>query len=282
MTLLKLIACTLLTVLLLVSFSDCADICSWETSSNSKSYSFNLITSVGHNHGLRSEDGFYKISEKEADGSVTIFWFQPCEHMKFNYDAPMCDNCESCGGPLHCGETCSALLSTSTGGFPTCTTLGFASNQSYSLINPDKPEVGVTVRMIAVSTKKSCSLSIAVYCSLKNEELPSVITKDAPGKCDYTTSIHHSAGCPIVTSVKGGGMGWFGTLLIVLLCGLIVYFAVGIAYRMTVLGVSGLEAFPHLDFWKALPHNIQLGFEAVQSFVTTCYRRFTEPTYTRQ
>ncbi|OAE27936.1 hypothetical protein AXG93_3309s1330 [Marchantia polymorpha subsp. ruderalis] len=228
--------------------------------------------------------------------------------MKFNYDAPMCDNCESCGGPLHCGETCSALLSTSTGGtaflysllaqrkkmakvhvliftvqrFPTCTTLGFASNQSYSLINPDKPEVGVTVRMIAVSTKKSCSLSIAVYCSLKNEELPSVITKDAPGKCDYTTSIHHSAGCPIVTSVKGGGMGWFGTLLIVLLCGLIVYFAVGIAYRMTVLGVSGLEAFPHLDFWKALPHNIQLGFEAVQSFVTTCYRRFTEPTYTRQ
>ncbi|KAL2613330.1 hypothetical protein R1flu_025022 [Riccia fluitans] len=268
-------------VLYQASFGRSIDPCSWETTSNSKSYSFNLLTSVGHSHGVRSEDGFYKVEEKEGDGSVTTFWFQPCEHMRFSYDAPMCDSCESCGGPLHCGETCSALQAVSTGGYPVCTTLGSASNHSYSLINPEKPELGVILKMVAASTRKTCSLSVSVYCSMKEEELPSVVTKVTLAGCDYTTSIRHPAGCPVVTSVKGGGVGWFGTLLIVLLCGLIVYFAVGIAYRMTVLGVSGLEAFPNLDFWKSLPHKIQLGFEAAISYVMGWYRRFTEPTYMR-
>jgi hypothetical protein len=31
--------------------------CSWETTLNSKKYNFNLLTSSGHPHGARSEDG---------------------------------------------------------------------------------------------------------------------------------------------------------------------------------------------------------------------------------
>lgn len=256
-----------------------ADYCTWETSTSSKKYNFNLLTSNGHPHGARSEDGFYTVVDKSG-GTERTYYFQLCEHMRFNYDAPQCDQCELCGGPLHCGETCSALQSTSDGGYAHCTTLGASSNYSYSLLDAAKPETGLIIKMGATGLGKICSFSISIYCDSKSQELPKDVTK-GDGSCDYETSFSHSAGCPIVTNLSRGGMGWFTTFVIVLLCLFVLYLAIGIGYRVSVLGVSGLEAIPNLEFWKTLPYTIKLYLEAAYSYMVGCYRQFTEPTYSR-
>ncbi|CAM6095195.1 unnamed protein product [Calypogeia fissa] len=280
MRIVNLVSGICLAILCQAGISYAADYCSWETSTNSKRYSFNLLTSIGHAHGARSEDGFYTIVDNSG-GTEKTYWFQLCDHMEFNYNAPQCDQCESCGGPSHCGETCSALQSTADGGYAHCTTLGAASNHSYSLIDSVKPETGVVVRMTATTLGKSCSFSVSIYCTTKSEELPKTVSKNGGGNCDYETSFYHSAGCPIVTNLSRGGMGWFATIVIMLLCLFVLYLAVGIGYRVSVLGVSGLEAIPNLDFWKTLPYTIKHYLEATYSFFVGCYRQFTEPTYTR-
>jgi len=36
---------------------------------------------------------------------------QLCDVLIFNHDPPRCVGCEDCGGPSHCGTSCSALVS---------------------------------------------------------------------------------------------------------------------------------------------------------------------------
>lgn len=138
--------------------SEVSDACAWATTTNGKMYSFNLVSPTkGYPHGILSEDGFYKISAKSKDGE-TNYWFQLCEHMKFNFNPPLCENCEGCGGLGHCGETCSALVSSSYPGYSLCTTLGYPESIYYSLINQDKPEQGVRVNMTTCNkSKPNCS-----------------------------------------------------------------------------------------------------------------------------
>jgi len=93
-------------------------------------YSFALAAPTpAHRHGVLSEDGFYKVAVNDS-----ILWFQLCDEMLFNFDPPMCLNCEGCGGPLRCGTQCSALVSNNIGGYDVCTTLGSLSKSHLSLI----------------------------------------------------------------------------------------------------------------------------------------------------
>ncbi|EFJ19694.1 hypothetical protein SELMODRAFT_110390, partial [Selaginella moellendorffii] len=160
-----------------------------------------------------------------------------CEHMKFNHDPPICQRCESCGGPDHCGETCSAL-------------------EAVTHSDKRKPEQGLIVDMVANTSQDACSFSVSVYCKRTGQqELPTSVAGDG---CHYTAVLKHPAGCPVVTRLDGGGLGWFSTLLIVLLCFLVVYMIAATIYRRKALGIVGVEAIPHMDFWRSIPSNIQV------------------------
>jgi hypothetical protein len=260
-----------------------SDACEWAAISNKKKYSFNLATPTkAFPHGILSEDGFYKVTAKTSEGE-TNYWFQLCEHMKFNFNPPLCENCEACGGAGHCGETCSAIMSSSYPGYSVCTTLGFPGSIQYSFIDQNKPEQGVRVNMTSCNKKpeSDCSFSVLVQCSHSVVEAPTTVTNKTGGGCDYEAILKHPAGCPVVTNVSNGGWGWFGSLLFLLVLAFVVYMAVGIAYRVTVLGVSGFEAIPNLDTWRALPSKIQLFFEYIISQCMGLYYRFTENSYSR-
>jgi hypothetical protein len=100
-------------------------------------------------------------------------------------------------------------------------------------------------------------------------------------QCAFETVMKHPVGCPVVTTISRGGWGWFGTIIIVLVCGFIVYMAIGIAYRVTVLGVSGFEAIPNLDFWQDLPSKIKKFSEYVYGQGMDLYHWFRQSSYTR-
>ncbi|CAM6030351.1 unnamed protein product [Sphagnum balticum] len=258
--------------------------CVFETKLDNKMYRFDLAAQIdGFPHGVRSEDGFYKVIIKALSSSEqqsTTYWFQLCEHMKFNHDPPMCHECETCGGPHHCGETCSALQSDSYPGYSVCTTLGYPKSTSYSLIEPQKPEQGVRVKMSTCNGAiANCSLSVLVYCNRNGIEDPTDVKNVS--QCAFETVMKHPVGCPVVTTISRGGWGWFGTIIIVLVCGFIVYMAIGIAYRVTVLGVSGFEAIPNLDFWQDLPSKIKKFSEYVYGQGMDLYHWFRQSSYTR-
>lgn len=89
-----------------------AGFCGLDIQQQNKLYNFNLASPLkDYPHGVLSEDGFYKFSQNDSEtGTETKFWFQLCEQMVFNHDQPVCFRCQTCGGPLHCGLTCSALM----------------------------------------------------------------------------------------------------------------------------------------------------------------------------
>ncbi|ONL97038.1 hypothetical protein ZEAMMB73_Zm00001d028783 [Zea mays] len=104
--------------------------CEFSVARGSELYSFDLAAPTpAHRHGVLSEDGFYKVAVNDS-----ILWFQLCDEMLFNFDPPMCLNCEDCGGPLRCGTQCSALVSNNIGGYDVCTTIGGLSKSHISLV----------------------------------------------------------------------------------------------------------------------------------------------------
>ncbi|TVU47414.1 hypothetical protein EJB05_07015 [Eragrostis curvula] len=138
-------------------------------------YSFSLATpTLAHRHGVLSEDGFYKVAVNDS-----TLWFQLCDEMIFNFDPPVCLNCEDCGGPLRCGTGCSALVSNSIGGYDVCTTIGRAPDSHLSLIDERHPQKGVIVKMFS----STCSISISVLCDSNIVQVSDKFILS--GKCDY-------------------------------------------------------------------------------------------------
>lgn len=210
-------------------------------------YNYRLAApSSSYPHGVMSEDGFYKIAVNE-----TVLWYQLCDHMIFNHGQPKCLNCQDCGGPLHCGTQCSALVENNIGGYPVCTTIGRASNADVSLLEKNKPEKGIIVKMVASGSKENCSLSVSVICDLSKVQVSNSLT--ILGDCDYATELKHPSGCARIISGHGKGWGWFGTLMIIILCLLGGYILVGAIYRHFFLGIHGAQAIPNLEFWLSLP-----------------------------
>ncbi|KAI4382880.1 hypothetical protein MLD38_008783 [Melastoma candidum] len=113
------------------------------------------------------------------------------------------------------------------------------------------PHMGVTVQMSS-SIQKYCSLSVSVVCDRNGVQRPNSLQKF--GSCDYVTQLRHPSGCAKVVSLNGGGWGWFGIFLIIILFALGSYVIAGAAYRYFVLHVHGIDAIPNLEFWTSLPH----------------------------
>ncbi|OMO50048.1 Autophagy-related protein 27 [Corchorus capsularis] len=228
--LLLLLIIFLLTIYLRVNSA--IGLCEHSFIDRNKLYNFTLASPLPKfPHGVLSEDGFYKVVENE-----TVLWFQLCDGMVFNHDPPRCVMCSGCGGASHCGMECSALV----------------AEISEDANNPYK---GVIVRMSSSDTEHNCSLSVSVICDSTGFQGPTSMTKS--GKCDYATELRHPSGCATVISFHKGGLGWFGTLMIIILCLFGAYLLAGAVYRHFFLGVNGIDVIPNLDFWASLPHRTQ-------------------------
>ncbi|CAI9295862.1 unnamed protein product [Lactuca saligna] len=226
-------------------------ICEFSITQENKFYSYSLASpSETFPHGVLSEDGYYKVSS-----NGTVVWFQLCDGMIFNHDPPRCFDCWDCGGTSRCGMGCSALMSEIKLGYPVCTSIGRTQTITTDLIDKENPDRGIVVKTWHQGSERNCSLSVSVICDSKQVQGPK--TLERVGVCNFVTQITHPAGCANVLSAPGSGLGWFGTLLIILLCLFGAYFIAGAAYRYFYLGIRGIDIIPNLEFWASLPHRIR-------------------------
>lgn len=248
----------------LVAIDAVSAICEFSITQENKLYSYSLASSSEtFPHGVLSEDGYYKVSS-----NGTIVWFQLCDGMIFNHDPPRCFDCYGCGGSSQCGMGCSALMSEIRLGYPVCTTIGRTQSITTNLIDNESPKKGIVVKMWHQGSERNCSLSVSVICDSKQVQGPKTLERN--GECNFATQITHPVGCAIVLSAPGSGLGWFGTLLIIILCLFGGYFIAGAAYRYFYLGIRGIDIIPNLEFWASLPHRIR-------SSVMSLVRRFRGP-----
>lgn len=256
--------CFIIVIILQITYSISADnaICELSYTQQNKLYSYSLASSTASfPHGVLSEDGYYKVSS-----NGTVVWFQLCNGMIFNHDPPKCFDSLECGGSTRCGVGCSALMSNNVlGGYPVCTTIGRTQSITTDLIDKVTPAKGVVVKMWHQGPLTNCSLSVSVICDLKQVQGPKTLEK--VGDCDFATQITHPAGCANVLTTHGNGLGWFSTLIIILLCLFGAYLIAGAAYRYFHLAIRGIDIIPNLEFWASLPHRVQsLFMSLVQRF----------------
>nr|KAJ0194292.1 hypothetical protein LSAT_V11C800394090 [Lactuca sativa] len=235
-------------------------ICEFSITQENKFYSYSLASpSETFPHGVLSEDGYYKVSS-----NGTVVWFQLCDGMIFNHDPPRCFDCWDCGGSSRCGMGCSALMSEIKLGYPVCTAIGRTQTITTDLIDKENPDMGIVVKTWHQGSERNCSLSVSVICDSKQVQGPKTLERVG------VTQITHPAGCANVLSAPGSGLGWFGTLLIILLCLFGAYFIAGAAYRYFYLGIRGIDIIPNLEFWASLPHRIRSSYMSL-------VRRFRGP-----
>ncbi|GMI87320.1 hypothetical protein like AT2G40316 [Hibiscus trionum] len=239
-------------------------ICEHSFLDGNKLYNFTLASPLpSFPHGVLSEDGFYKVAVNE-----TVLWFQLCGGMIFNHNPPKCAECSDCGGPSRCGMECSALVAESAGGYHVCTTIGHVSSTDVSILDELNPFKGVIVRMSSSGKEHNCSLSVSLLCDSTGAQGPDSMEK--LGTCEYATTLRHPSACATIIPIHGNGLGWFGTLLLVIICLFGAYMLAGTVYRYYFLRVHGIEAIPNLDFWVSLPLRTQM-------YVSSLVRQFRGP-----
>nr|XP_043617433.1 uncharacterized protein LOC122589238 isoform X2 [Erigeron canadensis] len=242
-------------------YSSEAAVCEYSYNEQNKVYNYNLAAaSSNFPHGILSPDGYYKVSS-----NGTVVWFQLCDAMIFNHDPPRCFDCFGCGESAQCGMGCSALMSNNLFGYPICTTIGLTSTITTDLIDKRNPHTGLLVKMRHDRPELNCSLSVYVICDSKQVQGPT--TLETVNLCNYATQLRHPSACAQIVSSSSNGFGWFGTLLIIILCPFGGYLLAGAAYRFFYLGIHGIDIVPNLEFWANLPHRAQ---SAIMSLV----RRF--------
>ncbi|XP_010517450.1 PREDICTED: uncharacterized protein LOC104792889 isoform X2 [Camelina sativa] len=181
--------------------------------------------------------------------------YQLCDVLIFNHDPPRCVGCENCGGPTHCGTSCSALVSENLRGYDVCSSLGHGSSTKFDIIDKEDPGKGVIVKMSSGNRNENCSLSVSVICQKNKVDGPLTLVKS--GTCHYATQLRHPSGCAAAISGHRSGWGWSSTLLIIILCLLGAYLLGGSAYRYFSLGIRGTDVIPNVDFWATIPHRTQ-------------------------
>ncbi|THU46367.1 hypothetical protein C4D60_Mb09t04190 [Musa balbisiana] len=123
----------------------------------------------------------------------------------------------------------------------------------------NSPQKGVVVKTSSIGPKVNCSLSVSVFCDSNEAQVSD--TFNITGNCDYAVVLRHPSGCAKVIYVNGKGWGWFGTLMMIILCLLVGYVLVGTIYRFFFLGIQGIEAIPNLEFWLSLPYRASAFFD---------------------
>ncbi|XP_014520764.1 uncharacterized protein LOC106777620 isoform X2 [Vigna radiata var. radiata] len=252
------------TLLLPVTSATASGPCRFSFPDGDRLYNYTLSSPIRNfPHGILSEDGFYKVAVNE-----TTLWFQLCDGMVFNHDPPVCADCWDCGGPNQCGTQCNALVANKVGGYHVCTAIGRGPKIDVNIIDKKNPHTGVIVKMSNNGPKFNCSLAVSVICNSNGVQGPQALER--LGACDYVTELKHPSGCAVIINVHGGGLGWFGTLMIIVLCLFAAYLLAGIVYRFFFLGIRGVDIIPNLDFWVSLPRRLQ-------SLCSSLVRRFKGP-----
>ncbi|KAM0043067.1 hypothetical protein Hdeb2414_s0010g00336881 [Helianthus debilis subsp. tardiflorus] len=141
------------------------------------------------------------------------------------------------------------------GGYSVCTTIGCTQSITTNLIDKKSPSMGVIVEMWHQGPEMNCSLSVSGPKTLEKV-----------GNCNFVT------GCAIVLAIKDNNLGWFSTLLIILLFLFGGYLITGAAYRFFYLGIHGIDIIPNLAFWASLPHRVRNSFWSL-------VRRFRGPSH---
>ena len=98
-------------------------------------------------------------------------------------------------------------------------------------------------------------VSFLIYCSEYDDGNFAAVPPSPPGitRCSNSFSIKSKAGCVAKgSSSLIGAILSFKTLCFVIAVFLI-YVVVGLVYNKTQKGVTGIEAFPHIDFWRHFP-----------------------------
>ncbi|XP_028792704.1 uncharacterized protein LOC114748463 isoform X1 [Neltuma alba] len=233
------------------SLNSASAACDFSFLDGNRIYNYTLTSPVrDFPHGVRSEDGYYKVAANE-----TILWFQLCDGMIFNHDPPTCADCWDCGGPMRCGMDCTALVANNIGGYHVCTTIGRGPKVDVDIFDKKNPHSGVIVKMSSNSPKLNCSLSVSVLCHSNGFQGPHSLER--LGTCNYATELRHPSGCAVILNVHGKGWGWFVTLITTILCLFGAYLLAGIVYRHFFLGIRGRDVIPNLDFWSTLPRRTQ-------------------------
>jgi len=102
-----------------------------------------------------------------------------------------------------------------------------------------------------------------------------------PKSCEYVLNpISYCGFCPLGTGCTGGGgpstfdMGW--VFVIIVLCGLFIYFIGGILLLKFALHKDGREIVPQVDFWTALPGLVVDGIKFAWRKITCQTGGYTE------
>eukprot|EP00300_Choanocystis_sp_HF-7_P030233 c39017_g1_i1.p1 GENE.c39017_g1_i1~~c39017_g1_i1.p1 ORF type:complete len:305 (+),score=65.44 c39017_g1_i1:32-916(+) len=99
-----------------------------------------------------------------------------------------------------------------------------------------------------------------------------VVEQDSASGCQYTIQFPAiQDGCP------ASGSGDWGWLVIgVFIAVVVVYFGVGVAFRVKKLGHSGKDAIPHLEFWESVPGLVLDGVRFSIEQTKEAYNNFQE------
>jgi len=168
------------------------------------------------------------------------------------------DLCSNVKIPIECGDKVPAAP-----GFKTiteaadylCFPLGELSTQKYSLLDANDPHKGFRVDYTSASPYKD--LSVSVNCDAgggigQATASPCELRPATSTACNLM--LNSVVGCPKPVTP------WAIILCVCLFTGFGLYCAIGIVFNLRVKRTGfGVQAMPHLDFWRDLPSLVKEG-----------------------
>ncbi len=151
----------------------------------------------------------------------------------------------------------------------TCEILGRIEPRSVGLLDPTDPHKGIYVTygngdkcnvpgaLVPGASPKLRETKFSLYCAEQQSEFE----VDFPGKtqgqtkCEMKFKAYSPAGCP------GGTFGASkSTTILIWLCTIFVlYLVLGYILNVKQKDIRGVEAVPHIDFWRDFPSLVQDG-----------------------
>ena len=243
--------------------------CSWKDP-NGNQYSFS---------SLQKEEG-WKIRDlgTTEDSMFAI-------KIIFNFCKEMTPKCNLDGSIVHAGVyEALEVLGQET---DTCEVLGKYDSQTISTVKyGEHQEPGVNFTYgngdlcfgseNSAEDGKARKTSFIILCGAEDEWVQSPVNALTVTKCSKEFVIHHPSGC--VGGVPGstGGVSWLKLLIFIG----IIYLIGGCIYNQLNFGKKGVDAIPHLDFWRALPTIIVEGCKYVIGKIKTLTSKYSSESTT--